>query len=162
MSIKGVGPLRGRVVPHLVVRDVEEAVRFYQRALGAEELYRSRMPFSDGVHVQLRVRDAIVMVSAERAAEPGEERTLASPESLRGTSVVLTLFVDDADAAYDRAVRAGAKPTLPVTDAFWGDRFGWVADPFGHLWALAAVKEELEPAEVERRKVEFVARLSVE
>ncbi|HJU64494.1 MAG TPA: VOC family protein [Gemmatimonadaceae bacterium] len=69
MSIDGVAPLRGRIVPHLVVRDVEQAVHFYQRALGARELYRSRMPFTNGLHVQLRVSDNIVMVSARRMSE---------------------------------------------------------------------------------------------
>ena len=65
--------------------------------------------------------------------------------------MVLELVVDDVDAAYKRAVDTGAVPTLPVTDQFFADRYGWVTDPFGQIWALATIREEVTPEEIERR-----------
>lgn len=74
-----------------------------------------------------------------------------SPASLGGTSATVEMHVDDADAAYARAVDAGAAPVIPVSDTFFGDRYGWVRDPFGHVWALATVKEVLTPDQIAER-----------
>ena len=84
--------------------------------------------------------------------------SLHSPQTLGGTSTVLELYVDDADAAHRRAVDAGATPTLPVSDTFWGDRYGWVTDPFGHIWALMTAQEEITAEEVDARMTEYAAR----
>ena len=89
-----------------------------------------------------------------------EERLpgFGSPQSLGGTSVTLQLYVDDVDAAYERTVDAGATPIMPPEDAFWGDRYSMLKDPFGHFWAIVTVKEELTPEEVGDRVRELVAK----
>ncbi len=106
-------------------------------------------------HAHLKIANAVVMVTEEA---PGQAQTkehegahLASPESLGGTSTILELYVDDVDAAYKRAVDAGGIPVMPPMDAFWGDRYSWVTDPFGYIWALSTVKEVLTPEQVKQR-----------
>ena len=79
-----------------------------------------------------------------------------SPQSLGGTGVTLQVYVDDVDAAYQRAVGAGGTPIMPPEDCFWGDRFSMIKDPFGHVWAIATVKEELSPKEVGDRMNQLV------
>ena len=161
MAIIGARGEDHRITPHLVVRDAERAVDFYERALGAVELYRSPLPGGAGMHFHLRIGRTMVMVTdemPERAEDPGSPSSpLRSPKTLGATTMVLELFVDDVDAAYERAVRAGGEPTLPVSDTFWGDRYGWITDPFGHVWALATVKEEITPEEIARRLVAMAA-----
>ena len=131
-----------------------EAVEFYLRAFGATILYRSPSPSGVGEHIHLRLWESLVQVSTEEPAQRGERvegALLASPETLNGSTCVFQIGVPDVDAAYKRAVDQGAVPALPPTDMFWGDRYGWVRDPFGHVWALAQVKEVLTPAEIDSR-----------
>jgi PhnB protein len=78
---------------------------------------------------------------------------VAAPESLGATTTILEYYVGDVDETIQRAIDAGAKPILPITDSFYGDRFGWVLDPFGHIWAIGTVKEELTPEQVHQRMV---------
>jgi len=80
-----------------------------------------------------------------------EGSLLASPETLSGSTCVFQVVVPDVDAAYKRAIDHGASPALPPTDMFWGDRYGWVRDPFGHVWALATIQEVLSRGEIENR-----------
>lgn len=163
MAIKGARGEKNHVAPHLMVRKAGEAVEFYKRALGAEELYRSALPGGMGMHFHLRIGKSFVLVTDEapRSQSHGIDDTIAlqSPQTLGGTSLVLEILVDDADAAYTRALNAGATPVLPVSDCFWGDRYGWVRDPYGHIWALATVLEELTPEEVQRRMDEMMASM---
>ena len=84
---------------------------------------------------------------------------LASPETLNGSTCVFQIGVPDVDAAYRRAVDSGAIPALPPCDMFWGDRYGWVRDPFGHMWAFCTVKEVLTPEQVNERLSGFAAQL---
>ena len=84
---------------------------------------------------------------------------LAAPQTLGGTTTIFELYVDDVDKAYERAVEAGATPTMPLTDVPWGDRYGWVLDPFGYIWALSMLKEEVTPEEVQRRFEEMFAQM---
>jgi uncharacterized glyoxalase superfamily protein PhnB len=161
MAVEGSVPAPGVIVPHLVVRDAAEAVGFYQNAFGATVLYRSPSPSGVGEHIHLRVWDSLVQVSTEEPAQRGERvegALLASPETLSGSTCVFQIGVPDVDTAYKRAVDQGAIPALPPTDMFWGDRYGWVRDPFGHVWAMAQVKEVLTPAEVEGRMRAFTGQ----
>lgn len=108
------------------------------------------------MHFHVRVGGSLIMVTDEMPADESGERPappspLRAPKSLGGTTMVLEVYVDDSDAAFERAAKEGAHPTLPIHDAFWGDRYGWVTDPFGHIWALATMKEILTPEEVEQR-----------
>ena len=140
------------VTPYLTLRNGDRAIDFYKRAFGAKELMR--MPGPDGksiMHAELKIGDSIVLLSDE-APDMGSCR---SPESLGGASGSLFLYVKDVDAAFKRAVAAGCQVRMPVTDMFWGDRFGKLADPFGHEWGLATHKEDLTPAQVKKRAQAF-------
>jgi len=104
------------------------------------------------MHAHLQVGKTMIMITDERPpSNDGIMLGVAAPESLGATTTILEYYVDDVDVAVQRAVEAGAKPVLPICDAFYGDRFGWVVDPFGHLWALGTVKEELTPEQVHER-----------
>ena len=160
MAVKGSVPAMGMIVPHLVVRDAAEAVGFYVRAFGATVLYRSPSPSGVGEHIHLKIWESLVQVSTEEPAQRGERvegALLASPETLAGSTCVFQIGVEDVDAAYRRAVDEGAVPALPPTDMFWGDRYGWVRDPFGHVWAMCQVKEVLTEEEVALRMGNFMA-----
>jgi PhnB protein len=152
MAIKGARAEDGRITPHLMVRGGKKAVKFYTRAFGATVLYESVMPDGNGIHAHLQIGKTMMMITDERPPSPeGIMLGVASPESLGATTTILEYYVDDVDVAYQRAIDAGAKAMLPLGDAFYGDRFGWVLDPFGHLWALGMVKEELTPEQVHER-----------
>ncbi len=149
MAIAGARPDTRQIAPHLIVRDGERAVAFCQQAFGAQVLYCSAMPGGQAGHAQLRVFDSIVLVSDEGPGHP--EVALRAPPTLGGTTSILELYVDDVDLAYARAVGAGATPTMPPTNTFFGDRYSWVTDPFGHLWGLATVVEMLRPEKADTR-----------
>lgn len=154
MAVRGSVPTPGVLVPHLIVRDAAEALAFYHEAFAAEVLYRSPSPSGKGEHIHLKIWDSLVQISTE---EPGyqskhmEGAFLASPDTLGGSTCIFQVGVPDVDEAYKRAVDKGAIPALPPTDMFWGDRYGWVRDPFGHMWALSAVQEILTPQQIEKR-----------
>ena len=154
MAIQGSEPTPGTIVPCLIVRDVDEAVRFYEAAFDARELYRSPCAGGVGLHVNLRVWNSLVCLSQEepRVREQRVEYSmLASPETIGGSTCIFQVRVHDPDAAFDRAIRHGAAPTLPPSDMFWGDRYSLVQDPFGHTWAITAVNEVLAPEQVAAR-----------
>jgi PhnB protein len=159
MAIEGGRPNERRIHPNLIVRDATSAVAWYKRAFGAHEIYRSELPDDKIFHAQLRIFDSVVLITDE-AIGADAEATIAtattslqtrSPQTLGGTTTILELYVDDVDAAFRRALEAGATVKLPVELSFFGDRYGLLIDPFGHVWSLATVVELLTPAEVERR-----------
>jgi len=158
MAVKGSVPSPGVIVPHLVVRDAAEAVAFYTRAFSAEVLYRSPSPSGVGEHIHLKMWNSLIQVSTEEPAQRGERvegALLASPETLSGSTCVFQIGVEDVDSAFQRAVDEGAAPALPPTDMFWGDRYSWVRDPFGHVWTLCTVQETLTPGQIEERLRSF-------
>jgi PhnB protein len=162
MAVEGSVPTPGVIVPHLVVRDAAEAIGFYARAFGAKVLYRSRSPSGAGEHIHVKIWDSLVQVSTEepiQSKEKVEGALLASPETLSGSTCVFQIGVPDVDSAFRQAVDHGAVPALPPTDMFWGDRYGWIRDPFGHVWALSTVKEVLTPEEMEGRLRGFAAQM---
>lgn len=131
------------VTPHLVCRNAAAAIDFYRQAFGAEECARLAGPDGRVMHAQIRIGGACVMLTDEYP-----EMGCLSPLSLGGSPVTLHLYVEDADAAFARAVAAGATVTLPLADQFWGDRYGRVSDPFGHHWAIATHLRDLSHAEI--------------
>jgi uncharacterized glyoxalase superfamily protein PhnB len=162
MAVKGSVPTPGVIVPHLVVRDAAEALQFYESAFSAKVLYRSPSPSGVGEHIHVRVWESLVQLSTEEPAQRRERvegALLASPETLSGSTCVFQVNVPDVDEVYKRAIDHGASPALPPTDMFWGDRYGWVRDPFGHVWAFATVNEILTPQEIEERMRGFAAHL---
>lgn len=136
------------VTPHLVVKDGNAAIDFYKKAFGAEEICRMPGPDGKGVmHAEIKIGDSVVMLANEWPA-PGCPQ---SPQSLKGTSICVHLYVENADAAYDRAVKAGATPSAPLMNMFWGDRYGKVTDPFGHQWSIAQHIEDVRPEDMPAR-----------
>lgn len=135
------------ITPHLLVDGAAKAVEFYKNVFGAD-LARPMSTTPDGkvLHVLLKIGDSHLMM-----ADAFPKGSMASPRSLGGTPVVLTLYVPDVDATWKKATDAGAKTVFPLINQFWGDRYGIIEDPFGHAWALATHIEDLTPAELEER-----------
>lgn len=156
MAIAGARPDIRQIAPHLLVHDGARAVEFYRQAFGAQELYRSAMPDGQGIHAQLRIHDSVVLVSDESMRHP--ELAVRAPRTLGGAGTILELYVDDVDAAFARAVAAGASPTLQPMDTFFGDRYSWVTDPFGHVWGLATVHEVLTPEQIGERMQAYASQ----
>lgn len=154
MVVRGSEVPVGRVIPHLVVSDANGASKFYCQAFAAKEVYRTSQPSERGLHIHMRIGDSLFIVSDVTAYVSDSidaYNRIASPGQLGGTSIVLQFFWPDADDAYKRAIDAGAQPTVPLFDAFWGDRYGCITDPYGHVWAFATQREVLTPEEIERR-----------
>jgi PhnB protein len=135
------------LTPHLVVKGASQAIEFYKKAFGAEEIMR--MPGPDGksiIHAQLKIGDSQLFLVDEFPEMGG-----LGPLSIGGTPVTIHLFVEDVDTVFNRAVAAGAQVNMPLENAFWGDRYGRITDPFGHSWSLATHKEDLTPEEISKR-----------
>ncbi len=142
------------LTPHIVVTDGAAALEFYKQAFGAEECFRLTTPGGSSVmHAQMRIGDSMLMIGGEFPP------SALSPKSRGGTSTFLHLYLADADAAFDRAVKAGCKIIMPVSDTFWGDRYGVVEDPFGHQWSLATHKQDLTPEQLSTNAKEFFTRM---
>ena len=143
------------LTPYLAVDDASRAIEFYKRAFGAKE--RVRMPAPNGKigHAELEIGDSLVMLS-----DPFEQSTVKPPKELGGASASIFMYVEDVDEMVQQAVDAGATVTSPIEDMFWGDRFGSIADPFGHTWSIATHKEDLSPEEIEARGREAMASMS--
>lgn len=146
------------VTPTLTIRGVDKALDFYKFAFGAEERMRFLGPDEKSImHAELGIGNSIIMLNEEY---PG--MGCRGPQGLGGTSVGLYLYVEDVDHLFNRAVSAGAKVDMPITNMFWGDRCGQVADPFGHKWTLATHKEDLSPQEMRKRADVFFAQMALE
>ena len=144
------------VTPYLAVDDATEAIEYYTKAFGAKERVRMETPDGKVGHAELEIGDSLVMLS-----DPFPQASTKPPNELGGTSVSVFMYVEDVDAVVKQAVDAGAKVTMEVADQFWGDRFGSVKDPFGHLWSIATHVEDVPPEEMaERAKVAMAAMSS--
>ena len=136
----------------MVVSDAAKAIEFYKKALGAEEIERMMSPDGKAVmHAQLKIGDSMLMLGNEFPPH------CLSPKSRGGTSVSLHLYVENADAAFDRAVKAGATVKMPMSDQFWGDRYGQVEDPYGHQWSFATHKQDLTKDQIAANAKAFFA-----
>ncbi len=135
-----------RVTPYLCVDDAAQAIEFYQEALGAEERMRMNSPDGRVGHAELAIGDSIVMLADEYP-----DMGAISPKTVGGTPVTLHVYVTDVDDTVARALKAGAKELRPVEDQFYGDRTGWLEDPFGHRWSVATHIEDVPPEEMEKR-----------
>ncbi len=134
------------VTATLTVREAVKAIEFYKKAFDAKELYR--FPGPDGktiMHAEIMIGNSIVMLADEMP-----QMGCRSPQSIGGTGSSIFLYVDDADSTFNRAVSAGAKPLMPMMDAFWGDRFGSIQDPFGHIWGISTRKKDMTPDEIKK------------
>jgi len=139
---------RPSFAPYLVVSNATAAIDFYKKAFGAQELARHQAPGTDKImHAHLVLNGGHVMLSDDFAAMHGTKSE--TPEALGGSPVTFNLQVDDANAAWDRAVNAGASVAMPLADQFWGDRYGIVHDPFGHKWSICQHIHTPSPEELE-------------
>lgn len=129
----------------LIVKDADKALNFYNSVFGAETLTILRDPNGVVQHAEFKIADTIIMLSEENPS------LNLGPNAQGGTSVVIMLYTDDAEAVFDGAVRAGCEIIFPLKEQFYGDKAGRVKDPFGHHWIIARNMETLSPAELQNR-----------
>ena len=138
------------ITPTMVVRGAAAAIEFYGKAFGATTRTRMDMPDGKIMHSEVVIGDSIVMLTDEFP-----DWDALSPQALGGTPVSLYLTVKDVDTVFNQALAAGATVLRPLQDQFWGDRVGWVLDPFGHKWGISTHFEDVPPDEVARRGAAF-------
>ena len=144
-----------RVTPYMCIKDAARAIEFYKEAFGAEERFRMTTPDGNSVaHAEIKIGDSLFMLGEEM---PGME--CESPQALGGTPVGFYLYVKDVDAAFRRAVNAGATVKHEVKNMFWGDRIGTVTDPSGHVWTLATHVEDVSKEELAKRGKEAFEKM---
>jgi PhnB protein len=139
------------ITSHLVVKNAVKAIDFYKKALGAKEIARMEMGPGKIGHAELQIGDSRLMLNDEFP----DHGKLAPPA--QGSGVTLHLYVPDVDAAFDRAIKAGATSTMKPADMFWGDRYGTFKDPFGHSWGIATHVEDVTPEECQKRLQSMMA-----
>ena len=141
------------VTPSLVIAGAAKAIEFYKKAFGAVE--KSRFPAPNGtlMHAEIRIGDSIIMMGDEMPEQGGR-----GPKSLGGSPVTLFIYQDNVDAAWKRAVDAGAKVVMPLSDQFWGDRGGCLEDPFGHNWWLCQHIKDMSPEEMQQAAEAFYSQ----
>lgn len=143
------------LTPYLIVRDAPRAIEFYKQAFGAEVRSVHYTPDGKVMNADLKIGDSIFMLNEEFPAMGS-----VSPLALGGTSVSLHIYCEDADALFNKTVSAGARVTMPLMDAFWGDRYGQLEDPFGHRWSVGTHKEDLTQKEIEERAKAVFAEMA--
>ena len=155
-KVKAVQEGMHTITPHLVMQGAARAIDFYRKAFGAEIKGVHHTPDGKVMHAELRFGDSTVMLADEF---PGMG-TCSSPQTLGGTSINLNLYTENVDRLFQQAVDAGATVLMPLANQFWGDRYGQLKDPFGHVWALGQHVEDVAPAEMERRGRELFAQMA--
>ena len=146
------------VTPYIVVRGASAAIEFYKKVFDAKEVFRMAGPDGKSItHAEIRIGDSVVMLSEENEAWDS-----LGPQSRGGATGSLFMYVQDVDAAYDKAVKAGATAKMPPSDMFWGDRFGQLVDPFGQEWGLATHKEDLTEEQIAKKAKEFYSQMAAQ
>jgi PhnB protein len=141
------------ITPQLTLDDAAQAIDWYKRALGAEEVGRSAGPDGKIMHAELKIGDSRVMMNDVMMGGKG-------PRAFGGSPASLWLYVENSDALFNRAVGAGATVQMPMDDQFWGDRAGAIADPAGYTWWIATRKEDLTQAEIHQRAADFFKQMA--
>ena len=135
------------ITPQLTLDNAAQAIDWYKKALGAEELSRSVGPDGKIMHAEIKIGDSRVMLNDVMMGK--------GPQAYGGSPASFWLYVENSDALFNRAVSAGAKVQMPIADQFWGDRGGAIADPAGYTWWISTRKEDLTPEEMKKRADEF-------
>jgi PhnB protein len=143
------------VTPYLCIDGAERAIAFYKEAFGAEQRGIMHGPDGKVAHAEVVVGDSVVMLS-----DPFPQGSTKPPTELGGSSASLMMYVEDVDAAVQRALDAGASLEMEIADMFWGDRFGAVSDPFGHTWSIATHVEDVPPEEMAKRAEAAMSAMS--
>ena len=146
MAVKPIPDNYPRVNPYLYVDGAAKAIDFYKAVFGATERMRIGSPDGRIGHAELEIGDGVIMLSDEYP-----DMNIVGPKKIGGTPVSLGVYVEDADAAFDRAIKNGATAMRPVEDQFYGDRAGQFEDPFGHRWSVSTHIEDVSPAEMTKR-----------
>jgi len=154
MAVKPIPEGYHTLSPYFTVRDAVRAIEFYKQAFGAQERGLMKGPDGKVMHAELKIGNSIVML-----ADEFPEFGAVAPESGGNTSMGLHIYVDNVDQAFDRAVKAGAKVEMPVSDQFWGDRYGKLRDPFGHKWSIATHVKDMSADEMKRSMDEAMANM---
>jgi PhnB protein len=141
------------ITPQLTLENAAQSIEWYKKALGAEELSRSKGPDGKIMHAEIKVGDSRIMVHDVMHGMKG-------PKAYGGSPASLWLYVNDSDALFNRAVSAGATVQIPLADQFWGDRGGAIGDPEGYTWWIATRAEDLTPAEMQKRAEEFFKQMA--
>ena len=145
------------VTPHLILDNATQAIDWYKKALGAEEVSRAKGPDGKILHAELQIGDSRIMLNDAMMGAKG-------PKALGGSPASLWLYVDDCDKLFDQAVAAGGKvppgPMGQMADQFWGDRCGTINDPFGYLWVIATHKEDLSREEMDERQANWMREMA--
>lgn len=143
------------ITPVLVVKGAEQAIEFYKKAFGAKELNRAYMPGGNIImHAEIQIGDSRIMPNDEFP-----EMNCKAPQSVGGASTALYVYVKDVEKIFTQAMDSGAKVTMPLMDAFWGDRTGQLVDPFGHIWSFATRNRNLSQKEMQKAQQEWLAEL---
>ena len=147
------------VTPQLTLDNCADAIDWYKKALGAQEISRAVGPDGKIMHAELKIGDSKIMVNDAMMGGRG-------PKAMGGSPISLWVYVDDCDALFNGAVKAGAQvapgPMGAVTDQFWGDRSGTLTDPHGYQWTIATHKEDLTPQEMQQRQDAFMKQFAAQ
>lgn len=154
MPVKPVPDGYHTLTPFLTCRDAAQAIEFYKQAFGAQVRGGvAKGPDGKVMHAELKIGDSIIMLGDEYP-----EFGALSPQSIGGAGMGLHIYVDGVDAAFERAVKAGAKVDMPVMDQFWGDRYGKLTDPFGHKWSIATHVKDMSEDDMKKGMDEAMAK----
>jgi len=143
-AVKAIPEGMHTITPHLICAGAADAIAFYKKAFGAIEQTRMPGPGGTVMHASLRIGDSTLMLADEFPQSGGY-----GPLALKGTPVVIHLYVPNADEFFAQAVAAGATVRMPLADMFWGDRYGQVQDPFGHMWSIATHQHDYTPEQMQ-------------
>ena len=152
MSAKAIPDGFDALIPSKVVRDAAKAIEFYKEVFGATEVMRMNYPDSPKIaHAEIKIRNHVLMLGDENP----QMGAFAPPLDGKMPSSSVMIYVADVDAVITKAIAKGAKSMMPVTDMFWGDRYGKFLDPFGHLWGVATHTKDVTPEECAKAMAEW-------
>lgn len=141
------------LTPHIVCREAVKAMDWYIKAFGAADVGRNLGPDGKLMHGLMKIGNSMLMI-----ADEFPDFKCLGPKAIGGTPVTIHVYVEDADAVFNRAVGAGAKVTMPIGDQFWGDRYGTFEDPFGHVWSVATHKHDYTSEQIAENMKQAMAQ----
>ena len=171
-TTKGANPIPegyDSITPHLMVKNCVNAIEFYKKVFGAREEYRFTMPDDNtkiihsvmkiGNHSRIMLADEFPGMCDSNLSDGAK---IGSPKTVGGNSVFLSMYFENVDEIFNKAQNEGATVVMPLMDAFWGDRYGQLKDPFGHVWEVATHKKDLTKEEMERAAKEAFAKMAAD
>jgi PhnB protein len=141
------------ITPSMTVKDAPKVIEFYKKAFDAKE--HMRMPGPDGkiMHAEIQIGNSVIMMNDEVMGS-------RSAQTLGGCPISFYVYVDDAAAAFKKAIAAGAKETFPITEMFWGDKMGTLEDPFGYKWTIAQHVKDVTPEDMKKGQEQFMKQMA--